>query len=212
MISFDPTAFPIVRCPAASLEVGLFPVTRTQFDFFLGARSEFDPAALAEITEAAPRASWRTIPPESPEGVFLTAIRAEEAEQFARWLGGGFRLATDAEWRAIDAAIGGWPNVRLLRDLLADVRMHPAARAILNWSLARQPATWRTASLFEDGLLEWVRRASGAYGLQGRPRPTLIRLVHNPQAHEAVTPRTAARHPAFGFRIVRPWAPNPQVP
>ena len=212
MISLDPTAFPVLRCPAVPLEFGLFPVTRAQFDFFLGDRSGFDPAAFAEISETAPRASWRAIPPEGPEGVFLTAVRAEEAERFARWLGGGFRLATDAEWRAIDAELGGLSDVRPLRELLADSQVHPAARAILNWTLTRQPATWRTATLFEDGLLEWVRRTPGAYGLQGRPRPALLRMVHNPQAHEAVTPRAAARHPAFGFRVVRPSAPNPQVP
>lgn len=209
MLTVDQTGFPLVPCPALALEIGLLPVTRAQFDFYLGGRTNFDPAVLDELNAVSPRASWRSVPAEQPEGVFLTGVRVEEAEPFARWLGGGFRLATDPEWRACDATLGKLSDVKPVRALLDDATVHPAARAILNWSLNRRPPTWRSAMLLEDGVFEWVRKPTG-FGLQGRPRAGLFRIIHNPSVHEAITPRLIGRHVGYGVRLVRPL--TPQVP
>ena len=57
MILLDAATFPLLRCPAAGLAVGLLPVTRAQFDYFLGGPAGFPADTLAAINEASPRAS-----------------------------------------------------------------------------------------------------------------------------------------------------------
>lgn len=211
MFSLDAAAFPVVRCPRTGLDAGVLPVTRVQFEYFLGGTTDFPEDAYAGIDRASPRAGWRSAPAAHPERVFLAGVRPDEAERLGTWLGGGFRLPTEAEWRAVDAAFGRLgPDVQPLRKLAASPRVHPAARAILGWHLDREGATWRAVGRLDGGLLEWVRLRAGGYGLFGRPPPALVRIVHNPQTHDPVRPTTDARHPSFGFRLVRQTpAPRP---
>ncbi len=209
MIDLDITGFPLVALPELALEVGLLPVTRAQFDFYLGDRPRLSPEAFEEMTRTSPRSSWRGPVAEAFESLFVTAIRPDEAAEFAQWLGAGFRLPRDKEWRAIDTALGTFAGkCQPIQAIVSNARLHPAARTILAWSTSRTSTTWRSAGLFENGLLEWVKRSAGGFGLQGRPRTSLLRIVHNPQVHEAIVPRMEERHAAFGFRLVRPLTPR----
>lgn len=207
MIRLDMTGFPVLHCRGLGLGVGLLPVTRVQFEYFLGDTTGFPPDRYEEIERLNPRASWRSIPNVRLEGMFLTDVQPEEAERFGTWLGEGFRLPTEAEWREADAAFGavGGDLDRLL-PLTRDTRVHPTARAILGWR-ANQPGvrSLRTVGLLDGGLLEWVRRTGPGYGLHGRPLPSIPRLLHNPQVHPAVEPLDKSPNPGFGFRLVRPW-------
>lgn len=205
MIRLDQTGFPLVKCTGPRLWVGLLPVTRVQFEYFLGDRTGFDPAAYEAITRTSPRASWRSIPAERPEDVFLTGVLPEEAARFAAWLGGGARLPTLSEWRAIDAALHAL-NTQTddLTQVLDCPELHPAARAVMVWLHEQRERRWRPLTLLEDGLLEWVHTPTDGYGLQGRPRRAVFPVIHNPQAHEPIRPRPGSRHRAFGVRVVCP--------
>lgn len=205
MTSLDPTTFPVLAVPAAGLAVGLLPVARAQFDYLLGHPHAFPADALADIDAVSPRASWRHVPPDRPEGVFLSGVQTDEAERFARWLGDGWRLPTAAEWRAADAAVSRLgADVSAFREAVDDPRVHPAARSILNWSLGRGSPSAARAGLWADGLLEWVTHPGSGHGLYGRPRPGLLSLVLNPQLHDPARPTAPGRHPGFGVRLVRP--------
>ena len=202
MFHLDNTGFPAVPVPAAGLAVHLFPVTKVQFEYFLGDRTNFDPAAFDELYGTSPRASWRTIPEDRFEELFLTGLLPEEAERFARWLDDGFRVPTEAEWRAVDAGIAALPPTPDgLREQTANDALHPAARALLNWRLGR--GRWPAVGLFEGGLVEWVKVAGG-HALHGRPRPDLLRVIHNPQIHEAIRFKPPRRDRVCGVRLVRP--------
>lgn len=200
----DPLTFPVIHCPPLGLGVSLLPVMRVQFEYFLGGPTRFPPEAYEEIEQIAPRASWRTAP--ASVGVFLGGIRPQEAEQFARWIGHGFRLPTSLEWRDLDRAFeNAGDKLGPIRKIANDSRAHPAARAVLEQALGGKAPNWRMVSGFESGLLEWVVDEDGIHRLLGRPSASLIRVVHNPQVHPAIEPTSANRHRAFGVRLVCPW-------
>ena len=207
-MDLDPTDFPLVRIPKLGLVVQLLPVTKVQFEYFLGEAPsvrQFDPSVYAEMTAANPRGSWRNAIGR-PESVFLTGVLPTEAEAFAHWLGEGFRLPRDDEWREIDRAMASPANTQLLDNVVANRHVHPGARALLaSLGSTDHPPSWRQIGLFENGFLEWVRTQDG-YRLLGRCRLHLYQLILNPQVHEAIRLQAnpIPRHKAFGFRLVRP--------
>lgn len=211
-LTLDPTDFPVLALPRERFAVQLMPVTKVQFEYMLGDAGRTDPVTpetYEAMVAANPRASWRTAVGR-PESLFATAITPEEAAAFGRWLGRDFRLPTDAEWRTLDAALVDSVGGSVLRPVMEDLRVHPAARAILADVFgSTAQLRWREVAMLDHGLLEWVRTRDG-FGLQGRPRPELYRLIHNPQVHEAVRVRHTPipRHRAFGFRLVRPLPPR----
>lgn len=210
-LTLDPLDFPMIGLPKLGLAVHLLPVSKVQFEYFLGEapdlRQQFDLNAYPQMTAINPRSSWRAATGRS-ERLFVTAILPTEVDAYARWLGRDFRMPTDMEWRAIDAALAGPAPRETLETLTANARVHPAARAIVAAARAANATPlWRELGLFEHGLLEWVRARDG-YRLHGRVRPELHRVIHNPQVHDALRLQVdpAPRHKAFGFRLVKPFA------
>lgn len=203
--SLDKTDFPYVDLPSLGLSVGLFPVCKVQYEYFLGDPSGPAPDWYSSVLEVNPRRSWRQPDDERWPELFLTGVRADEGEAFARWLGAGHRLPTGAEWRAIDKDLANQAVGTQLGGLIKSERIHPAARSVCRWIVGnRRPQTLRAAGLFDVGVLEWVRLAAGGYGLYGRPDPKLYRILLNPGIHDPIRPRSNDRHRAFGFRLVRP--------
>ncbi len=202
-ITFDRTGFPFAEV-GPGLAAGLLPVARVQVEHYLGGSPGLEPAAADGWFPTGPRPSWRTLPADRFETLFAAGVGPDDAARFAAWVGPRFRLPTEAEWRAADAAFAGRPEPGRLLAVAKDGRCHPAAAALIRWLLANRPAAdWSRVGLFADGLLEWVAAPGGGHGLHGRPRPAVKNLIHNPRTHPAVRPRPGARDPAFGFRLVR---------
>lgn len=199
----ETTGFPYLVPRDIGLAVGALPVTKVEYEFFFGDPAGTGGVAYSSALAVNPRASWRGPTAGSWEGLFVTGVTADEAAGFAAWLGGGTRLPTASEWRAADRTLAAVPAD--VTRIIADPRLHPAAASVLTRSAGRGAVTWREAGLFAGGLLEWVSVSSG-FGLYGRPRPDLYRLLLDPQVHDPPRPRTADRHRAFGFRLVRPLA------
>jgi len=207
--SFDKTDFPYIDLPALGLSVGLFPVCKVQYEYYLGDPSGPSPEWYSSILALNPRRSWRKPVDDRWTELFLTGVNADEGEAFGEWLGAGHRLLTASEWRAIDKDLAKVAVGTQLAGLSGNLHVHPAARAISQWLIRnRKPQTLRSAGLFEFGVLEWVRVATGGFGLYGRPDPKLYRILLNPSIHDPIRPRSSDRHRAFGFRLVRPF-PQP---
>ncbi len=204
-LTLDPTGFPLLKLPSLGLAVHLLPVTKVQFEYFLGEPAlirRFDTALYEEMCHFNPRTSWRRSSG-VPESLFATGILPPEAEAYGTWMGKGFRLPKDTEWRAVDAEMALHVEDKAYEFLLTDRRIHPAARAIISQQ-PRKPGQWRQFGLFENGFLEWVCSRDG-FRLQGRPRPALRRVIHNPQLHDAIRVQLErlSRDRAFGFRLVK---------
>jgi hypothetical protein len=155
------------------------------------------------VLAVSPRESWRGFDLGRREALLMTGVRGAEVLAFTRWLGEGFDLPTVDEWRALDRAVRGVRlNARTLR-LVQDVRMHPAARALVE-GLCREgkPTTWGDLALLNGGIFEWVRQGGGYAGMGGRPRPEFFRTLFNPQRDDPVQPYED-RSPYFGFRPIR---------
>ena len=200
----DATGFPLLSLPAVGLQCHLFPVTKYQFEFFLGGTpGAARHPAYDEMQAKSRRVGWRGLTG-WPGGVFAVGARLDDAVRFADWLGGGFRLPTGDEWRAIDAALTAAPPPALVSGI-APPAFHPAAQALAAWALADgRGTTWRLLGLFENAFLEWVTTLEPRGGLQGRPRPEFARgMVQNPPVHPPQRALSDARQSGVAFRLVR---------
>ena len=201
-IHFDRTGFPYVEL-ASGLGASLFPLARAQVEHFLGDTPEEGEALAERLLDPGPRESWRVPSASTLERQFATSLGPEEVERVARWMGPSYRLPTVQEWRNLDRELGAISDADL-QAILADDRAYPAVRSIGEWLLRnRSGPVGMRVGLLREGLLEWVAMPEGGHGLFGRPRPSVYRLIQNPQIHEPLRPRTGARHPSFGARLVR---------
>ncbi len=189
------------------MEVALLPVTKVQFEQFMGEMNAFDNAWYEEILAVNPRISWRSFARADREKVFLTGLSPLEAQAFLCWLGRGFRLPTPEQWRKMDR---WWQSIPLERadfNNLLDSELHVSARAILSQLVSQlrirgdRARTWGDLMLWREGVAEWTD-SHGEYCGLGRPRHT----TWNPQdEHQRpIVPLPPdSRHRYFGVRPFR---------
>jgi formylglycine-generating enzyme required for sulfatase activity len=203
LFSCDRAGFPLVHVPGAGLTIQLFPTTKVQFERFLAEPAGFGDAWYAAVLAANPRVSLRSVDDATRERLFLTGLLPEEGQQYARWLGDGFRLPTAEEWQAAYRVLQGcdyWAyELEQVLDACCD-----AARLLYQRVLALAlPTTLAELALMTGGVLEWVRDGAqwGGYGL---PRPTLYDVLCDPLTCPPVLPmRATDRLGFFGIRAVR---------
>ena len=103
-IRLDAMGFPMIRHESWSYHIGLFPVSKYQFEHFmseLGPRGElYTDKWYRGLLEFNPHRSWRRCG-EKPWQLFVTGVDYGGIAPFLRFLGKGFRLPTVEEWRAL---------------------------------------------------------------------------------------------------------------
>lgn len=194
----DRSGYPLVYVEPLQRHVHLFPVTKAQFERFVAdaAPAGWSDETYAEMLKMNPRVSFRAAVEADCIGLFLTAVKPEEANAFAGWLGGGYELPDERQWLACYDWLGQQPVPTPPHGLSED------ALAVWQAVNARQhPRTLLELSLMPEGVREWVRTPSEKYGGLGRPARRFPTLSRDPRRRVDVS-TTAARHEAYGFRLL----------
>jgi hypothetical protein len=138
--------------------------------------------------------------------LFLTGIVPDEIPAFTHWLGRGYELLSEDEWRACRRWLKGQeatPTPPELRRMgLADI----ADRIWQTlWDL-KEPTTMLGLSLLEYGVIEWVSASQDAsvvpFKGMGHPRASFFSTLK--RVDKPVVPIDLSRRMRhFGFRLKR---------
>lgn len=166
--TLDRTGSPYVRVPGSGVCFGLLPVTKFQIEAWLCQPGSRDDAWYAEVLSLHPRLD-RAHLQSSKEYLraFVGGVTAQDGMDYANWLGSGFRIPRQDEWKAAR---------RGLAELIGGFSIPDdwSAEAKQLWRRLERPhARLCDSMLFEGGFGEWVESREGEYGLLGRPIGTL---------------------------------------
>jgi len=206
--AMDSTGYPLIYIEPLESWLQLLPVSKMQFEQFLAQPNEYDDHWYEQLLALNPRVPFRHFDRTNYEQLFLTGIRPDEAQDFARWLGQGFRLPTVPEWREAygwlieQSALprpGVWDGLSLSAQVIWKRLWDQQISGELR--LAHQ-------ALLENGVLEWVSElgtVGSRSGGMGTPRPNFWSILRQPTDEPAfpldLNNRITLR--SFGFRLLR---------
>ncbi len=201
LLSPDRTGFPLLVVPEVELEVQLLPVTKIQFEPFIGTAAQLDSAWYRDkLLSINPRISLQDFTTKNREQLFVSGILPEEIQAFAQWMGEDFDLPTFDEWRTIYTALQRqrFPESNMFFEWATE-----PVGAILKKLLDQLPARFvQDVSLMRGGLVEWVRQGERWVGL-GAPRPEFHPNLWDPRRNHVRPLHLNQRLAYFGFRLVR---------
>ena len=193
-IQLDKTGFPLIDRDGWSFAIGLFPVSKYQLERFLLAQGNtYTDEWYRKLLEINPRCSWSDWS-NAPWELFVTGLDDEVRNDFLRWLGTGYRLATSEEWLTFLQVSDELHEPDLKADLIH--ALHGAAKPALHWiSKDIYPLT-------QSGILEQVSHY-GKIRCLGRPwwpKPAFFSNTWSPDTLRDVNESLSRR--LVGFRIV----------
>ncbi|HEY0171060.1 MAG TPA: hypothetical protein VGB98_08550 [Pyrinomonadaceae bacterium] len=194
----DRSGYPMIYVEPLERHVHLFPVSKPQFERFLAddGRSGLGDEDYAEMLKQNPRASFRAADGANPLGFFLTGVKPVEAEAFGGWLGEGYGLPGEKQWKTCYDWLGSRPVTGPPHGLAED-----ALAIWLAVDARRSPRTLLELSLMTEGVREWVTAGPDKYGGLGRPARRFSTLSRDPLQMVTVTD-PAERQQAYGFRLL----------
>ncbi|MCZ2341553.1 MAG: formylglycine-generating enzyme family protein [Bacteroidales bacterium] len=200
----DRTGFPYVPLPGIRTAIAILPITKAQVELWLAEPHGPGDEWYAEMLTHNPRLGWRETRTGPDTELFLSGLLPQEAENFAHWLGAGYRLPNLAEWRAADRALSQTsPKWAVqLADYLAGHGGHPAAIGVLQRLARTRSASSQSLFFLQDGFLEWVTKPGNAPGGFGRPSEKRTGgMILDPQAFDPVVSIRGGRNPLFSARL-----------
>jgi hypothetical protein len=197
-IHIDKSGFPLVSRQGWPFFISLFPVSKFQFEQFLAAvgthHGKYTDSWYRELIRLNPRCAWHQMR-EKPWQLYLTGLKLDDIQDFLKFLGSGYRLPEDDEWRALHGAAN---------DLLSE--KNSLMEAITQYGQSAPPVTqWMQNNLFPvtgKGVLERIIDG-GKNRFIGRPHPSLHGNNWNPVDTRDMDNRQAI-HKLAGFRVVLP--------
>lgn len=206
----DPFGFPMVRVPELEIFIHSLPLTKLQFETFLCdvLDKELSAAWYKEVLSLNPRVPIEGLTHENAWRAFITGIRADEADRFARWCGNGYRLPTAREWILIynwaleqPFSLPQWQGKSKYANLRFELLYISLAGIVQESAKAQNLAT---ALWMEGGVLEWVRErfSTDKPKACGLPDPRFYPVMKRPETSiNAVNHGALADYP-FGARII----------
>jgi len=209
----DRLGFPLVWVPEIEAYVHRFPVTKLQIEVFLADLPDgrFAGDWYSQVTAANPRLPLAKLGVHNYWRAFLTGVHPYEALRFARWLGDGFDLPTERDWKELltvaplapagmpQAGLGGCWQAR--RDQL----LHRLEEISTDLAASTgRPLAGGEPRFLDLGVIEWVEtdEESGRWFGHGAPHPaffanltSLDESLPNPDDDEI-------RRSPFGFRLL----------
>jgi hypothetical protein len=203
----DQAGYPMIWIEPLGAFVHLFPITKTQFERFLGTinTSAFGDSWYAQLLALNPR---RVVSGESRayEQLFITGVLPREAGQFGRWLGPGHRLLTVDQWRRSYEWLATQSSSSIGPAIEQEIALD--ARSIWEQIEAElRPRTLRDLALMDQGIIEWAADTSDgnvrAVGMgQTRPGfgPAALRRAIDPL--RPIARAAPVRLKYIGFRMM----------
>lgn len=203
-ILYDKTGFPLLKV----WRVGAFhlwPVTKIQFRQYMAESGKYGDEWYQSVCSINEPVSPETFSQDNYERLFMTGVLPVEALDFAHWLGEGFDLPTEEEWKKLYYAVNGHLfNFRLSQYALS------APASLLQEKFSRFLRTPLAYSFLQEGVVEWVKGEKGYVGC-GAPRDSFFLNAWNPPDDVIRTIDSRERIFYFGFRLIRRDSKNLQA-
>jgi len=212
----DPTGFPMVWIEQIDAYIHWYPVTKIQFERFLcdTPDSHFDAAWYDEINDLNPRVSPRNVRLDNYWQSFLTGIKPDEVERYARWCGMEYSIPRLNDWFTCYQILKSEDPID--SDPVKDVDLSPRTKDLLrNLGQASRSALHEVGYdrsladqlLMRMGVMEWVecQNQRSRWGGMGETFPRFHGALFTPDYGQPSIPNNPdeIRLPHYGFRLIR---------
>lgn len=199
-IELDRTGFPLISRENLDFYIGLFPVSKYQFERFMAERGPFKELYTDEwyrrILKKNPRISWKKTNTNEPWRLFLTGLPYNAISPFLRYLGREYKLPTKTQWLEL---------LKILSELKETKNKFLKCFNSFG-EIARPVKLWIEAGLFplvEEGILEFIEQEfkSDEVACMGKPWQKLWSNTFS--AEEVKVVKFEDRAHSIGFRVVK---------
>ncbi len=215
----DQTTFPMVWVADINAYIHWIPITKIQFEYFLCAEPDnsFDAKWYDEILAINPRVTPKDINPNNYWKAFLTGIRPDEAQRFARWYRDDYyTVPTLDEWFTAYKALKRIPpqpsdiinKMGDLRDRTKKLLENIESASTIILKDAGYERTLADQMLMRMGVIEWVECRGNQrfqWGGMGQTIRSFYGGFSNPddgQPRQPTNPKVDRLYP-YGFRLIR---------
>lgn len=199
-ILFDITGFPLIRRDDWDYAIGLFPVSKYQFEHFMAEQGPsvgiYTDEWYKDLLHLNPRSTWKRYD-ERPWEMFLTGISPADIKPFLDYLGQGFRLPKVEEWRKV---LEHSEEIQKIR--------HPILHKITDKRIPLPVSLWIEKGVFplaKEGLIEMVMD-DGDLRYIGRPYNKFLSNTWSAKMVRDINWDVARR--LLGFRVVKEGSRN----
>ena len=196
----DKTGFPLLMIGDRIISV--LPITKIQFERYLTEPGGLSSSWYEKVIAFNPRVSCAEFLNSQREGLFITGVTFEEAEEYAKWVDPHGRIPHEREWREFAQQLKSTPFTGKACEALMGVPMAQTARILFERLIQFvKPTSMADLCLIREGVFEWVASNSEPGGL-GAPRTQFFSNTFDPYHDPVLKHFSPDRSRIHGFRIL----------